>query len=78
MTTSPIDDILITDGYGIERFTNSKMENLETIVIPVHPSNLRFVEWIDNILKVTCYEFLILGKEIELHLDGLTMEWLDI
>ena len=77
MTTSPLEDIFITDGYGIEMFTNSKIEDLETIIIPVHPDNLKFVEWMGNILKITCYEFLIWGKEIELYLDSLSMEWLD-
>lgn len=77
MTTSPLEDIFITDGYGIEMFTNSKIEDSETIVIPVHPDNLKFVEWMGNILKITCYEFLIWGKEIELYLDSLSMEWLD-
>lgn len=77
MTTSPFEDILITDGYGIEMFKNSKIEDLEPIVLPIQPDNLRFVEWIGNTLKITCYEFLIWGKEIELYLDVLSMEWLD-
>ena len=40
-------------------------------------SNLRFVEWNDNILKITCYEFLLWGKEIDLYLDCASMEWID-
>ena len=76
ITTSPLEDILITDGYGIEIFTNNKVSDVESIVAPIHPDNLRFVEWNDNILKLTCYEFLLWGKEIELYLDCSSMEWI--
>ena len=62
---------------GIEMFTNSEVKDLETVVVPIQPDNLRFVEWIGNTLKITCYEFLAWGKEVELYLDGLSMEWLD-
>lgn len=77
ITTSPLEDIFITDGYSIEMFTNNKVKDTITIVIPVHPDNLRFVEWNENILKITCYEFLIWGKEMDLYLDCASMEWID-
>lgn len=38
--------------------------------------NLEFVEWRENILKISCFEFLTWGKEIELYLNFETMEWL--
>ena len=50
---------------------------METIVVPVQPDNLRFIEWKENILKVNCYELLVWGKEIELYLDIETKEWLN-
>ena len=78
ITTSPFEDILVTDGYGIEIFTNSKGNEMETIVIPIHPDNLRFVEWRENILKITCYEFLMWGKEVELYLDIETRDWINL
>lgn len=77
ITTSPLGDIFVTDGYGIEIFTNNKIHNMETIIVPVRPDNLRFVEWNDNILKITCYEFLLWGKEIDLYYDCVSMEWID-
>lgn len=77
ITTSPFEDIFVTDGYGIEMFTNNKIQDMESIVVPVQPDNLRFVEWNDNILKITCYEFLLWGKEIDLYLDCVSMEWID-
>ena len=77
ITISPSEDILVTDGYGIEMFTNGKVKDMETITVPFHPDNLRFVEWRENVLKIQCYEFLVWGKEIELYLDFETREWLN-
>ncbi len=78
MTTSPNEDILLTDGYSIEIFVNDKVGKLETIIIssiPVNPDNLKFVEWNNDILKISCCEFLNWEKEIELYLDCNSMEW---
>lgn len=77
MTTSPHEDILITDGYSIEKFTNNKVADLEAIDTPVNSDDLRFIEWDGNILKITCYEFLLWGKELDLYLDCVSMEWID-
>ena len=72
---SPYDDIFITDGYGLEMFVTNKVKDLQTIVIPAYPDNLRFVEWEGNILKMECYEFLNWEKKIELYLDCVSFEW---
>ncbi len=76
ITTSPFGEILVTDGYGIEMFTNSKIKDMENIVIPINPDNLRFLEWRENILIIRCFEFLVWGTEVELYLDFETKEWL--
>ena len=76
ITTSPFGEILVTDGYGIEMFTNNSIKDMENIVIPINPDNLRFVEWRENILKIYCFEFLSWGKEVKLYLDFETKEWL--
>lgn len=73
--TTPLKDILITDGYGVEIFTNNKISDIKSIITPIHPDNLQFVEFNGNILKITCYEFLFWGKEIELYLDCDSLEW---
>ena len=78
ITTSPYDEILITDGYGIGKFTNEKIADLEFLDIPIHPDNLRFVEWNGDNLKICCYEFLKWGREIEMYWDCVSMEWSDI
>lgn len=76
ITVTPFGEILVTDGYGIEMFINTKIGDMENIVIPIHVDNLRFVEWRKNILKISCFEFLAWEKEIELYLNFETMEWL--
>lgn len=76
ITTSPFGEILVTDGYGIEMFTNSKIKDMESIVTPINCDSLRFVEWRENILRMNCFEFLAWGKEVELYLDFETKEWL--
>lgn len=77
MTTSPLEDILITSGYSIKMFTNNKVADLEVIDTPVNPDDLKFIEWDGNILKMTCHEYLLWGKEIDLYLDCVSMEWID-
>lgn len=67
---------MVTDGYGIEMFTNTKIRDMENIVIPINADNLKFVKWRGNILKIRCFEFLAWGKEVELYLNFETMEWL--
>lgn len=72
---SPYDDILITDGHGIEIFTSNKVTDLKPIIIPAHPYDLRFIEWIGNILKISFCDSLKQEKEAELYLDCSTMTW---
>ena len=76
ITVTPFGKILVTDGYGIEMIANTKISDMENIVLPVNADNLKFVEWRENILKISCFEFLTWGKEIELYLNFETMEWL--
>ena len=69
ITVTPFGKILVTDGYGIEMFANTKISDMENIVLPINADNLKFVEWRENILKISCFEFLTWGKEIELYLN---------
>lgn len=77
ITTSPNGDVFITDGYSIEVLVNNAKKIESTVVpsYPVQPDNLKFVKWNDNVLKITCNEFLNLDNGIELYLDCETMEW---
>ena len=57
ITVTPFGKILVTDGYGIEMFANTKISDMENIVLPINADNLKFVEWRENILKISCFEF---------------------
>ena len=77
ITTSPLEDILITDGYSLEIFTANKIDARKNITTPINPDSLEFIEWNGNILKMTCYEFLNWENEVELFLDSSSMQWID-
>lgn len=80
ITTSPNEDIFVTDGYSIALFNRNKDGKIETMVvpnIPLQPDGLKFVKWNDNVLEMSCYEFLKLENEIVLHLNCDLMEWID-
>ena len=79
ITTNPNGDIFLTDGYGIEIFSedeDGKIERIPITNIPVNPDNLKFEEWDHNILKISCCEFYNWENEIELYLDCDSMEWI--
>ena len=77
ITTSPLGDIFITDGYDIETFTSNKIDAREDMIIPVRPDDLKFIEWKGNILKVSCYEFLSWDEKIELYFDCASLQWIN-
>lgn len=76
MTVTPLGEILVTDGYCIKMFTNAKISDMENISVPINADNLKFVEWRENILKISCFELFVGEKEVELYLNFETMEWL--
>lgn len=60
ITTSPNGSIFLTDGYGVEIVVKNSNDKIETSVIesiPVNPDNLKFEEWHNHILKMSCCEF---------------------
>lgn len=76
ITVTPMGDILVTDGYGVETMSFHQQIKTESIVVPLHPDDLKFKEYHGNILKIICREFLVWDKEIELYLDCNTFEWI--
>ena len=79
ITTSPNEDIFLTDGYSIEMFVkdnDGKIEKTAVKSIPVNPENLKFEGWNNNILKISCCEFYIWENEVELYLDCQTLKWI--
>ena len=79
ITTSPNEDIFLTDGYSIERVIRGDAGKIKTTAvkyIPVNPDNLKFEEWNNNILKISCCEFDKWENEVELYLDCETLKWI--
>ena len=77
ITETPLGDILVTDGYSVGILRSNKITDIESIVVPIHPDNLQFQEYDENCLRITCYEFLNWGKEIEIYLDYNSLEWIN-
>lgn len=72
ITTSPKGDVLLTDGYDIEILVNNEAGKIESRVVPSFPvnlDNLKFVDWNDNVLKISGCEFLKWDNQLELYLD---------
>ena len=79
ITTSSNGSIFLTDGYGVEIVVKNSNDKIETSVIesiPVNPDNLKFEEWHNHILKMSCCEFLNWENEVELYLDCESLEWI--
>lgn len=78
ITVSPLGDILVTDDYGIDLFTDEKIMNMKRADIPVCTDQIRFAGWKGNILKIKYHEFPEGNKESELYLDCTSVEWSEI
>ena len=79
ITTSPNKDIFLTDGYSVEiviKDKDGKIKATTVKAIPVNPDNLKFEEWNNNILKISCCEFYNWENEVELYLDCETLKWI--
>ena len=77
ITASPLGDIFVTDGCNFEIFTTPKIKDIKRIDTPINPDSLEFIEWNNNVLKMTCYEFLNWENEVELFFDCKSMQWID-
>jgi len=80
ITVSPNGTVFLTDGYSIEMIVKNSHGKFETVVvkfIPVNPDNIKFEEWYNNILKISCCEFFNWDNEVELYLDCENLEWID-
>ena len=77
ITITPLQDILITDSYGIEILKGNKLASIESIVMPIQVEDLQFEEYVGNCLRMTCYEFLAWDKRVELYLDCNSFKWVD-
>ena len=76
ITASPLGDIFVTSGYNFAMFTTKKINDIKRIEIPVSPDSLEFIEWKEDILKMSCYK-LLEWDEVELFFDCKSMQWID-
>lgn len=69
ITCTPLGDILLSSGYGLEILWEKTISSIETIVLPVNADSLRFVGYKDNILEMNCYEFCNWSNNVTLLFD---------
>ena len=70
------EEFFVTSGYNFAMFTTKKINDIKRIEIPVSPDSLEFIEWKEDILKMSCYK-LLEWDEVELFFDCKSMQWID-
>lgn len=73
LTVSSMGDFILSDYYEIYTIETSLNEKM-ILESPIAMDNIKFHQWSDNKLVITCDEFLNLNKQVELELDGETLE----
>lgn len=73
ITCTPLGDILLSSGYGLEILNGRTISSAETIILPVNADSLKFARYQENILEMNCYEFCNWSNNITLFLDCKTM-----
>ena len=74
ITSTPFGDILVSDGYGLEKFKGNTISSLEPIILPVNADSLKFIEYRDKILEMKCGELWNWTNHDTLLLDCESME----
>ena len=77
LISTPEGDIFITDDYSIEKFVDNSINNIEIVVMPLNADYIRFKGLDGNAIRITCYEFLRWGEELELWYDYKNNEWMN-
>lgn len=73
ITCTPLGDVLLSSGYGLEILKGRTISSSEAVVLPVNADSLRFVKYRGNILEMSCYEFCNWSNSITLFLDCETL-----
>ena len=76
ITTTPFEDILLTDSYGLEIFTDKSISNLKTIALPINGSYISFIEYCGDILKMTYEDNFNWQNRVEISFDCSLLEFL--
>ncbi|MBO5469473.1 MAG: hypothetical protein J6A03_07035 [Lachnospiraceae bacterium] len=69
ITCTPLGDVLLSSGYGLEILWEKTISSIETIVLPVNADSLRFIGYTDNVLEMNCYEFCNWSNNVTLFFD---------
>lgn len=73
ITVTPLGDFIIADYYCIEKI-GSTLKEKKLLDIPIEIDGIHFKLWSENILTITCEEFLNTDKNVEMELDSETLE----
>lgn len=77
ITTSCDGDIVLTTGYSIKIIIkeNDSIRTKNVLSIPFEIDNVKFIEWNEKILKITCCELYYSKNEFEIYLDIDSLTW---
>lgn len=53
ITCTPLEDIILSSLYGLDFFKGKTISSIDTIVLPVHTKNIKFLEYDGKILRIT-------------------------
>lgn len=73
LTVTPLGDFIIADYYGIEKIESTLNDKIP-LESPIKMDTIKFHDWSNNKLLITCDEFLNWSNHVELELDGDTLE----
>ncbi len=73
LTAMPSGDFLLSDDYSID-IIKSSLNDKQPIQSPLGMDNIEFGAWNENILEITCDEFLNWDNHVELSFNYETME----
>lgn len=74
LTVTPNGDFLVADYYDVE-VIGATLKEKTIIDASLKMDMIKFHEWDDNKLKVSCYEFFNWEKRLEMFFDGDRLEW---
>lgn len=73
LTVIPSGEFLLSDDYRID-ITKTSLNDKQPIKSPLGMDNIEFGIWCDNILKISCDEFLNWDNHVELAFNSKTLE----
>lgn len=73
ISVTPLGDFIVADDYHIYTIETSLNED-KSLSSPIEMDNIRFHDWSNNKLLITCEEFLNWDKHVELELDCETLK----